>query len=228
MSVAPTCFLRTVTSRPSITRPLAVVVTAMFVVFGFLSVRVIGAETARATPVVVAEPTDPTVPVTAPPSSSPPSTAPTTPPTTPPATVPSSSEPPVTEPPVTEPSWTPPPSTQWTDNSSGSGNQVAADPTTTIETTMTTTQNLLVGPPPSTVTTTTIPPQDLSSTAVTRSKGGSDPVIWAIAFGLALAGLGLGATTYMYWKRTRPAERGTPGSGRSRYSDLVITVPKAP
>ncbi len=112
----------------------------------------------------------------------------------------------------------------------------------TGSTPLTTTQDLLVGPPPSSTTTTTVVRQDLSTTAVTHKGGSSDPKVWLVVAGLVLVAVLLGVVTVLYWRRTAPALQtggdvddgsGTGGRGRrrqggSRYSDLVITVPKSP
>ncbi len=170
----------------------------------------------------------------------PPSTAaPTVAPTDPPVTTVADTTPdttPYDTTPVTEPEqqWVPPSYEQPVDTTPnyGGSQQAATPPSTTDNVTMTTTQNLLVGPPPSTVTTTTIPAQDLTSKNVERKAGGSDPLLWAIVAGLAVVGIALGVTTFLYWKRTHPEAAEGPPAGRgrrqSRYSDLVITVPKAP
>lgn len=221
------------TPRRVVHRPLVVLVAVVSAVSAFaLTGMTLQASDARATSVVVHEPTDTTVPVATTVATTPPSTVPpeTTAPTTVPETTPPT-DPPETSPPVTDPAWTPPTEPTWTPGSGGTRGETATATSTTVEVTMTTTQNLLVGPPPSTATTTTIPSQDLSSTTVERSRGGSDPVVWAIAAGLAVAGVVLGSCTFVYWRRTRPDDDGHPGvdgKGRSRYSDLVITVPPSP
>jgi len=147
---------------------------------------------------------------------------------------------PVTDPPATAPAYQG--GGDGGQSSAGSGQQqVQPDQQTSDTAPMTTTQDLLVGPSTTPAPTTTAPRQDLTTTAVTRKGGSSDPKIWMIVAALVLVAVGLGLATFLYWRRTRPVAadevdgpgRG-PSSGRgsrkrsSRFSDLVITVPKSP
>ncbi|HET8930387.1 MAG TPA: hypothetical protein VFN21_07010 [Acidimicrobiales bacterium] len=179
-------------------------------------------------------------PTTGPASTSPPSTAAPDSSVTTPVTPPDSGA-------VTVPVTDPPPVTDQSGNQGGSyqaegdasgyqGDQSTGTPDVAGDTPMTTTENLLVGPPPSTATTTTVVRQDLSTTAVTHKGGSSDPKVWLDVVGLVLVALLLGVSTFMYWRRTTPSSSGLDDDreGRtgkrargSRYSDLVITVPKS-
>ena len=83
---------------------------------------------------------------------------------------------------------------------------------------MTTTEDLLVGPSTTPAPTTTAPRQDLTTTAVTRKGGSSDPKIWMIVAALVLVAVGLGFATVLYWRRTRPVavdDLDRPGRGPS-------------
>lgn len=122
------------------------------------------------------------------------------------------------------------------DQGQGANSQDTTPPTSAP---LTTTENLLVGAPPSTVTTTTIKSMDLTTSKVASRNAGSDPKIWAITAAMTLAAIVLAIATVLYWRRTRPSDDldggaggigkgGSRRSGRSRYSDLVITVPKSP
>ena len=222
------------------TRPAAVVVAALCAIGLVVSFGLIGSQSgvADAAPALRADPTvvDTTSPeVTAPTTIS----AATSPPSTGQVTSPA------TSPPATS-SGRGSGSGQSGGDSVGSGNnasqgttpalrspQGTAAPSTSIDVTMTTTENLLIGPPPSTAAPTTIPQQNLNSTAVARKSAGSDPKIWAVVAGLVLLAIALGIATAMYWRRTDPrdiADDDEDGGGKrrqSRYSDLVITVPKS-
>ena len=93
---------------------------------------------------------------------------------------------------------------------------------------MTTTQDLLVGPATTVAPTTTATAPDLTSSAVTKTGGNSDPKVWFIVAVLVVIAIGLGVATLLYWRRTRPEDpTAPPGSRRSsRYADLMITTPE--
>lgn len=144
---------------------------------------------------------------------------------------------------------TDPPATNSVPNTDPAGNgqgqnngqqQYQPDQQTPDTAPMTTTEDLLVGPSTTPAPSTTVRRQDLTTTAVTRKGGSSDPKIWMIVAALVLVAIGLGLATFLYWRRTRPelvegSDRPDSGSstGRgsrkrsSRFSDLVITVPKS-
>lgn len=222
------------------TRPVAVVIAALCAIGLVVSFGFIGRQSgvADAAPAHRADPT--IVDTTSPDGSSPATSSP--------ATSPASTGQ------VTSPA-TAPPSTSSSRGSGsgqsgrdgvGSGNNASqgttpafrssentAVPSTSANVTLTTTENLLIGPPPSTARPTTIPQQNLNSTTVARKSAGSDPKIWAVAAGLVLLAIALGIATAMYWRRTDPRdiadddEDGGSNRRQSRYSDLVITVPKS-
>lgn len=232
-----------VDARRSPGRAFAVVASAVVVSILFLGLVLFGDP--ATTPAMAATRAPATTGVTSPPSTGVPSTtAGEVPSTT--ASEPSvTSSPDTTDVPVTDPTV---PATNGDGGGQGSqvtrdvsqsataNTQYTASPTTAP---LTTTENLLVGAPPSTVTTTTIKSMDLTTSKVASRNAGSDPKIWAITAAMALAAIVLAVATVLYWRRTRPIVDLDPDSGgsgkggsrharRSRYSDLVITVPKTP
>lgn len=89
---------------------------------------------------------------------------------------------------------------------------------------MTTTENLLIGPSTVPAPSTTVARRSLSGSSVTTSGGSSDPKVWAVVAGLTLVGIGLGAATFLYWRRTRPEGDGdSDGTARGRFADLTVT-----
>lgn len=224
------------------TRPIAVVLAAVCAIGLVVSFGLIGGQSglADAAPALRADPT--VVDTTAPAASVPATTSPAT----SPATTSQSATSPATSPPTTSSGRESGGGQQsgggdvrsGTNASQGTtpalrSSQSTAAPSTSVEVTMTTSENLLVGPPPTTSTPTAIPQQNLNSTTVARKNAGSDPKIWAVVAGLVLLAVALGIATVMYWRRTNPrdiADDDGDGGGKrrqSRYSDLVITVPKS-
>lgn len=210
----------------------------VLVVAGFVAVAAVGfsvfdlsARDAVALSIVRTDPTPTSLPVSTVPETSPPTTIQPVTTGAPVGTDPPGTSPPQRNPGTVAPQRRQPPATRSTSNGSrdvaDSGSTTS--PPTTDDVTITTTQNLLVGPAPTTVTTTTIKPQDLQQTPVASSSAGSDPKVWAIVAGLVVLAVGLGVSTVMYWRRTRPLDDDDEfpdrGNRRSRYSDLVITVP---